>query len=251
MFGLFILVAVNPVTSALVKYYEVEKAKHAKDVDHLISVNKNGVWIKEIDDLGYKIINAEKLEKDSLKKIFFYIFNNKNKIIQRIEAEEAEIFENPWGMKEVHVYDLQNNNKIYYENYKFETNKVLEKINSLYRNLNTLSFIDLVKDYRQLNEKGYSKKLLNEQIHKFLSLPFFLFLMVILASIFTIGTAKTGQNFYYIVLSILISIVIFYFKDLSIALGQTEKISLVLSVWMPIIAVGLFCSIGVIQINEK
>ena len=128
---------------------------------------------------------------------------------------------------------------------------MLEKINSLYRNLNTLSFIDLVKDYRQLNEKGYSKKLLNEQIHKFLSLPFFLFLMVILASIFTIGTAKTGQNFYYIVLSILISIVIFYFKDLSIALGQTEKISLVLSVWMPIIAVGLFCSIGVIQINEK
>jgi lipopolysaccharide export system permease protein len=251
LFGLFILVAVNPVTSALVKYYEVEKAKHAKDVDHLISVNKNGVWIKEIDDLGYKIINAEKLEKDSLKKISVYIFNNKNKIIQRIEAEEAEIFENPWDMKEVHVYDLQNNNKIYYENYKFETNKVLEKINSLYRNLNTLSFIDLVKDYRQLNEKGYSKKLLNEQIHKFLSLPFFLFLMVILASIFTIGTAKTGQNFYYIVLSILISIVIFYFKDLSIALGQTEKISLVLSVWMPIIAVGLFCSIGVIQINEK
>ena len=251
LFGLFILVAVNPVTSALVKYYEVEKAKHAKDVDHLISVNKNGVWIKEIDDLGYKIINAEKLEKDNLKKISVYVFNNKDKIIQRIEAEEAEIFENPWGMKEVHVYDLQNNNKIYYENYKFETNKVLEKINSLYRNLNTLSFIDLVKDYRQLNEKGYSKKLLNEQIHKFLSLPFFLFLMVILASIFTIGTAKTGQNFYYIVLSILISIVIFYFKDLSIALGQTEKISLVLSVWMPILAVGLFCSIGVIQINEK
>jgi len=34
-------------------------------------------------------------------------------------------------------------------------------------------------------------------------------------------------------------------------LGQTEKISLVLSVWMPLIAISLFCSIGVIQINEK
>jgi hypothetical protein len=52
-------------------------------------------------------------------------------------------------------------------------------------------------------------------------------------------------------ISILVSVAIFYFKDLSIALGQTEKISLTLSVWMPIIVIGLFCSIGVIQINEK
>ena len=75
--------------------------------------------------------------------------------------------------------------------------------------------------------------------------------MVILSSVFTIGTLNHKQNYYYIILSILISVVIYYFKDLSFALGQTGKINLILSVWMPIIAVGLFCSIGVIQINEK
>jgi lipopolysaccharide export LptBFGC system permease protein LptF len=52
-------------------------------------------------------------------------------------------------------------------------------------------------------------------------------------------------------ISILICVAIYYFKDLSIALGQTEKISLGLSVWMPVLIIGLFCSIGVIQINEK
>ena len=101
------------------------------------------------------------------------------------------------------------------------------------------------------NEKGYSEKLLNEKINKFSSLPLFLFLMVILAAIFTIGTLKSKQNFYYVLISILTCVIIFYFKDLSIALGQTEKISLTLSVWMPIIIISLFCSIGVIQINEK
>ena len=75
--------------------------------------------------------------------------------------------------------------------------------------------------------------------------------MVVLASIFSIGTVSSKQNYYYIILSILISVVIFYFKDLSIALGQTEKINLTLSIWMPVIAIGLFCAIGVIQINEK
>ena len=75
--------------------------------------------------------------------------------------------------------------------------------------------------------------------------------MVVLASIFSIGSKKSKQNYYYILLSILVSVVIFYFKDLSIALGETGKISLVLSVWMPIMVISLFCLIGVIQINEK
>ena len=251
LFGCFILIAVNPITSALIKYYEIEKAKHARDVDHLISINKNGVWVKEIDEYGYKIINAEKLKGNTLEKISIYIFNKQNKVIKRIESESAIISNTPWKMKNVYIYDFLNKKNENFKNYIFETNEVLDKINSVYKNLNTVSFISIVKNYRVLNKIGYSKILLDEQIHKFIALPFFLFLMVVLASIFTIGTVNTKQNFYYIILSILISVVIFYFKDLSIALGQTGKISLGLSVWMPLIAISLFCTIGVIQINEK
>jgi len=221
IFGFLVLIAVNPLTSALVKYYETEKAIHAKDVDHLISVNKNGLWIKEITNLGYKIINAEELKGDMLKNISIYIFDSNNNVIKRIEAESAFISDNPWILNNVYVFDFKNNNRKEFNKYELKTEKVLDKINSLYKNLNTVSFIDLIKNYRQLNEIGYSKNLLNK------------------------------QNYYYIILSILTSVIIFYFKDLSIALGQTEKINLILSVWMPIIVIGLFCSIGVIQINEK
>ena len=100
-------------------------------------------------------------------------------------------------------------------------------------------------------KKDTLKKKLNEKINKFTSLPIFLFLMVVLAAIFTIGSLKNKQNFYYVLISILTCVAVYYFKDLSIALGQTEKISLILSVWIPIIVITLFCSIGVIQINEK
>jgi len=252
IFGCFVVIAVNPITSALVKYYEVEKAQYANDVEHLISINKNGVWIKENYDLGYKIITAEKLNIDILKKVSIYIFDSNNKMLKRIEAESALILVTPWKLKNVSIYDLVNNKQtMNLKTYEFETKKILEKINSLFRNLNTISFFDLITDYDSLNEKGYTKRILNEKINKFISLPFFLFIMVILASIFTIGTIKQKQNLHYIIISILTSVVIYYFKDLSIALGKTDKISLILSVWVPVIAVGLFCSIGIIQINEK
>ena len=75
--------------------------------------------------------------------------------------------------------------------------------------------------------------------------------MVFLAAIFTIGSLQQKQNFYYVLISILTCVAIYYFKDLSFALGQSAKISLVLSVWMPLILISLFCTIGVIHINEK
>ena len=250
LLGLFFLFAINPITSALVKYYETEKAQYAKDVDHLVSVNKNGVWIKENDNLGFKIITAEKLVNNNLKNVSIYIFVE-TKLTKRIESKSALITNKMWQMKNVYVYNILEDRTDIFENYEFKSNNTSDKINSLFRNLNTVSFLELILNYSKLNEKGYSEKLLNEKINKFSSLPLFLFLMVILAAIFTIGTLKSKQNFYYVLISILTCVIIFYFKDLSIALGQTEKISLTLSVWMPIIIISLFCSIGVIQINEK
>ena len=248
--GLVFLIAINPITSTLVKYYETEKAQYANDVDHLISVNKNGVWIKQVDESSYTIINAEKLNKDSLEKVSIYIFENK-KLVKRIESETANISNNPWIMKNINIYDNVGNNISFFDTFEFESKNTSEIINSLYRNLNTISFLDLIINYKQLNDKGYSKKLLNEKINNFISIPVFLFLMVILAAIFTIGTLKNKQNFYYVLIAILTCVAIYYFKDLSIALGQTEKISLVLSVWIPVIIISLFCMIGAIQINEK
>ena len=179
------------------------------------------------------------------------MFDDNYDLVKRIEAKSALIVNNPWLMKDVYIYDVENSNSSFIENYEFTSSNVLEKINSLYKNLNTISFLNLVSNYSKLNKKGYSKKILDEKINRFITLPFFLFLMVVLAAIFTIGTLKDRQNFYYVLISILTCIIVYYFKDLSIALGKTERINLILSIWMPVMAIGLICSIGVIQINEK
>ncbi len=252
MVGNFILFAVNPLTSGLVKYYEEVKARYSKDVDHLISINKNGVWIKENSKNELKIITAKSLENEYLNDVSIYIVDANNKFKSRIESKKAKIIENPWILEDVKIYSFNNEDKaILRDFYTFESTNTLDKIKSLYRNLDTISFISLITEYNTLNKKGYSKQILNEKINRFISLPIFLFVMVLLASIFTIGTLKKKQNFYLIIVSILTCVIVFYFKDLSIALGQTEKVSLTLSVWMPIIAVTLFSSIGIIQINEK
>ena len=58
LFGWLILFAVNPITSTMMKYYEQTKSRYSLDIDHLVSINKNGLWIKENLDDGYRISTA-------------------------------------------------------------------------------------------------------------------------------------------------------------------------------------------------
>ena len=75
--------------------------------------------------------------------------------------------------------------------------------------------------------------------------------MTALASILTLNTLKKSDNFKFIIIKLICSVLIFYFKDLSLALGQTDRIPLVLSIWAPVLALSLFTFVGVLQINEK
>ena len=126
-----------------------------------------------------------------------------------------------------------------------------DKIINLFKNFQTLSFIDLLINYKDLVNQGYNKIFLNQSLHSMLSMPFFLFIMTSLASILVMNTLKKSNNVKFIFAGIIFCVIIFYLKDLSVALGQTNRISLTLATWMPVIVIGIICSIGILQINEK
>ena len=60
-----------------------------------------------------------------------------------------------------------------------------------------------------------------------------------------------GNYLIYVLISIILSVFIFYLSDFSRAMGETEKISLIMSVWTPVGLVLIFSSIGMIHVNEK
>ena len=123
--------------------------------------------------------------------------------------------------------------------------------NNLFKNFDTLSFLKIITKKNNLLENGYSNAFLKESLHKMLSIPFFLFFMTALASLFTMNTLKKGDNFKLILIGLTICVLTFYIKDLSLALGQTERIPMILAIWSPVIALSFFSFIGILQINEK
>ena len=251
--GWLILTLINPITSSMSKYYEKTKSNFSRDIDHLVTFNRNGLWIKENLESEQRIISASRPDGFELIDVTIFHIDRNSNIIEKINAKKANIKNNLWILEDVLIFKPLEGifKKEKFINHEIKSIYNYEKINSLFKNFDTMSFVDLIVNYKLLLDNGYNEPFLNKSLHTMLSMPFFLFLMTGLASILTMNTLKKSDNLKYIIIGLLISVIIFYFKDLSLALGQTNRIPLILSVWAPVIALSFFTLIGVLQINEK
>ena len=252
LLGILTLFAINPITSVVLKSYVDIKGKYDLYKNHLASITSNGIWIKEKIGNSTQIIQASSLDKNKLINVSIYRFDENNILIERIKADTSDISNSNWKSTNAIKHSFgEKNKKEFFKTLVISSNYDKEKLNSIYSNLDTVSFFKLIKNNDELIKKGYNPSLLKEKKHFYLSLPFFLILMVCLAGIFTLNDNEKKQNNYYIFLSIIVCVIIFYLKNFSTALGITERIPLIVSVWAPVIIISIFCSIGILQVHDK
>ena len=69
----------------------------------------------------------------------------------------------------------ENNEELKIKNITITSQYTYDKITSLFKNFETISFVNLILNYNLLLEKGYNKIFLIKSLHSMLSMPFFLF----------------------------------------------------------------------------
>ena len=252
LIGIFFITSINPITSVLVKKYETIKGSYERDKDYLAAITKNGIWIKEKDDQKNNIIRSANLKNESLMNVTIYQFDKDNNFSKRIEAESANISSLNWLLKNVKIIDedgtvLSEN----VDNILYTSIYDLDKIKSLYSNLETVSFWKIGSEIKLLEERGYSTKQMETKLHRSFAFPFFLLAMVLLSGVFTLGTNLKENSFTYVFFGIITCVLIYFFNDFSAALGKTEKLAVEVAVWMPIIIIFIFSTVGMIYANQK
>ena len=133
---------------------DLEKAKDCnsicKDIDHLITFNSSGLWIKENIENKQRVIFGSGIDGNNLIDVTILHYDKNSNLIQKIIANKANILNNKWLLNEVQIFSPEDgvikNSKIKELNIKSNYN--LQKINSLYKNFDTLSFIDLIFNKR-------------------------------------------------------------------------------------------------------
>ncbi len=250
--GIFFVTSINPLTSTLVKKYEAIQSSYEHEKESLASVTVNGIWIKESKYGKNFIIKSLNLENDTLINIIIYEFDNDYNFIRKINSDKANIKSTEWKLENVTFSDISGAVTNHEEEFfYYKSFYDLKKIVSLYSNLDTVSFWNLNDEIKLLENRGYSTKEMEAKMQRSFAFPFFLLSMLLLSGVFTLSNNYKQDKSKYIFIAIISSVLIFYFNDFSAALGKTDKLTVKISVWMPIAIIFIFSSIGVLHANQK
>jgi len=127
----------------------------------------------------------------------------------------------------------------------------VNKIKTLYSNLDTISFWKIKNEIKILEDRGYSTKEMQAKLQKFFAFPFYLLSMILLSAVFTLTIPFRENNSTYIFIAIIACVLIYFFNDFSAVLGETEKLPMKVAIWMPIVIIFIFSSVGIINANQK
>ena len=236
-------------SSILKNSYLLIKNNYSDDNKYLAVITENGLWIKDEINDNINIINARQVNNEFLLNVSITKFNKDFDLVEVLQSEKVDITSKKW--KIFNPITLKGNSQNNLNELILHSNFDLQKINSLFSNLSSLSIIDLItlrKSYMSLN---YSVTDINSHLLKIVSYPVYLTLITIFSAIIMFNIGYQKNTFYKITLGIFLSVIIYYINNFLSVLGTNEKIPVTLSIFLPLIILSIINFISIIKLNEK
>jgi lipopolysaccharide export system permease protein len=236
-------------SSILKNSYLLIKNNYSDDNKYLAVITENGLWIKDEINDNINIINARQVNNEFLLNVSITKFNKDFDLVEVLQSERVDITSKKW--KIFNPITLKGNSQNNLNELILHSNFDLQKINSLFSNLSSLSIIDLItlrKSYMSLN---YSVTDINSHLLKIVSYPLYLTLITIFSAIIMFNIGYQKNTFFKITLGIFLSVIIYYINNFLSVLGTNEKIPVTLSIFLPLIILSIINFISIIKLNEK
>ena len=195
------------------------------------------------------VINSTKIQNNYLIGNFITEFDENYNVLRNIKSEKIDIANKEWIIFNSKIF--YKNNYIFLEETKLLTNFDYKRIQTLYSNLSSLSFIklyELRENYKKLN---YSLTEINLQFFEILSFPLYLFLVALFSSLIMFRVKRLHNTTFKISLGLFFSVIIYYVNNFFMVMGSTERISLILAIFIPLISLTIINSLMLNKINEK
>ena len=245
---LFIIIFYN-LSSVLKNSFLLIKNQYTDDSKYLAVITENGLWIKDEINGQINIINADKVDNQFLLNVDITQFDKNFDMIRIIKSEKVNISSYTWVVLEPII--LENEGTTSLSQIPFKSNFDLKKINSLFSNLSSLTIIDLIKLRKNYKSLNYSLTEIDSHLYKIITYPIYLTLITIFSAIIMFNIGYQKNSLLNIVLGVFLSVVIYYINYFLKILGTSEKIPLIVSVFLPLIILSIINMASIIKLNEK
>jgi len=250
LFGFILITIFYAISSKLQFIYFDTKNSYSNDDKYLAVIKDSGLWIKDEIDNKIYIINADKISNNLLINVSIHEFDNNFQLVNLIITKKINISSYEWILTKP-TFFKDNKTTQLEEEYLIKTHFNIKKINSLFDNLSTLNFSQLLELKDDFKSLGNSTREVDIHMHKLYSLPLFISIMTVFSSMIMFYNKRNTSIIFHLLLGILFSVIVYYLSYLSYLMGENGKIPIILSTYLPIVILILITLIGSVRLNEK
>jgi lipopolysaccharide export system permease protein len=228
-FGVFVVVAVTPVSSAMLNQFSALEAKYIKGQASQLSISSNGLWLRQGDQTAQSVIHALTVADQGvhLDDVIVFLYGANDHVMGRIDAKSAELTGGAWILSDAWVSGPDGIPK-HYDRYPSKTTLTKDQIQESFAPPDTLSFWALPHFIQAAESAGFSAIRYRLYLYSLLSLPILLAAMVFMAASFSMKLSRAGGLGRVVLISALSGFTVYFFSEMTRALGQTA----ILPAWL-------------------
>ncbi len=252
LLGLVSLLVVNPIVAATTKEHtRLTNRLIGGDVS-VVSVSKEGVWLRQGDRDGQTVIRAESTSPDGLVlfNVSFFSFSTEGVPQSRINAAEARLEEGRWALKDAKVWDFRDlsnpeQNAIRTKVYWIASSLTPDRLQGSFDEPSAIAIWDMPDFITQLKRAGFSPRRHQVWFQTQLASPLFLVAMVLLGAAFTMRHTRLGRTGLMALIALLFGFGIYFIRNFATILGENGQIPVLVAAWTPPVA-AMFLALGII-----
>ena len=241
--GAMAVAVLNPIVAATTEQYENVANRYSERKTSVLSVSKEGLWLRQGSKEGQIVIRAQRSNLDGthLFGISFVAFTDDGIPSFRVEAESALLTDGAWVLEQVKKWDLAadanpEETAEQSDTMSIPTDLTRDQIRDSFGSPSAISIWELPAFIDRLETAGFSARQHRVWLQMELAMPLMLSAMVMIGAGFTMRHTRFGKTGTMVLLAILTGFSTFFIRNFAQILGENGQIPIMLAAWAPPIA---------------
>lgn len=235
--GCFAVLIFTPISSRLLAQFAALEAKYIRGEESQLAVSQNGPWLRQGDEHQQSVIHALRVADQGVRMedVDVFLYGPDDRFLGRIGARTAELRPGYWLLHDAWVSDTDGR-PAHHDLYRLPTTMTPQQIQESFASPDTLSFWALPGFIRAAQNAGFAATRYELYFYTLLAVPLLFAAMVFMAASFSLRLGRGGGLGRVVLISALSGFGVYFFSDLTRALGTSGILPVVLAATAPALA---------------
>jgi lipopolysaccharide export system permease protein len=237
LIGVVAVTMFTPLSASMFAEFSGLEARYVKGEASQLSISINGLWLRQGDENRQSVIHALHVanQGEHLEDVIVFQYGANDRFLGRIDAKSAQLSDQAWLLTDAYVSGPAGA-PVHHQHYALPTTLTAAQIQESSQKPDTLSFWKLPGYIRAAQAAGFSATRYQLYLYTLYTLPVLFAAMVFMAASFSLRLSREGGVAKVILFSAFCGFGVYFFSDMTMVMGQSGALPILLAAGAPAIA---------------